>query len=431
MRTRTGAKILYVLLSAPIAICILYSSPVLSRLNKVENANTMHEITKSVPGCSEVVNIRAGSKLVRWPNKDPVTYVDTPDGKRCDFLSKVCSERLPIDGILWDGNELESSRESFPKRNSANSEQVWFAYASETHAPPYWLRHVGDPEWMKEMNYAQHYGTNADFPADSIPGMASWPKTDPKILEDKIHWILYLSSNCAAQSERDDFVRRASYFMDISSLGVCAHNTDFPPRLKHLEMDSDGNSLRLTWKDYGKGHRAVLADYRFRLVIISTLCDDYWADGEKVYQTLEAGVIPIYLGMPNSHDWDPGIAAGVHPAMIHVQDFEGMQELADFIRDLGGDSEEALKRRRRYREFEGLSPVQYPRHAQQLLNKTKGMNWNQFVCEHTHNGDSRRHIEPQLPCRGSWWQYLESLGKDLSRWGCTESDPCITDAAYL
>jgi hypothetical protein len=231
-----------------------------------------------------------------------------------------------------------------------------------------------------------------------------------------------MASNCQVQSERDDFVLRASYFMDIASVGSCVHNTDVPVRIKHLEEDADGNSLRQQWKNYGPAAHAILSIYRFRMLVISTICIDYWA--EKVEQTLRAGAIPIYLGLPNSHAWDPGIAAGVHPAMIHVQDFDGLAELADFVHKLGADTETARVRRLRYHEYQGKEPVMFPRHGEHLLSLTNGTSWEEFVCQRTHDGDPKRRTGEQLPCVGTWWKYLESIGKNLTLWGCTNASPC-------
>lgn len=277
------------------------------------------------------------------------------------------------------------------------------------------------------MNYAKHYGTNTDFPNDAyhardIPGMKSWPRIEQSLLENKKAGILYLSSNCRVQSERDDFVRRASQFMDIESPGSCFHNTEVPTQVKHLEEDANGNNLRMQWGDYSAGAHAIISLYRFRILILSSLCVDYFA--EKIEQTLNAGAIPIYLGAPNSHDWDPGIAAGVHPAMIHIQDFESISELADFVNYLGRETESALSHRRRFFEYQGKEPFMFPRHGQRLLKLTGGASWESFVCQRTHDGDANRRIDVQTPCAGPWWQYMETIGKNLSLWGCTEAAPC-------
>jgi len=342
-------------------------------------------------------------------------------GKRC-FLSKSCSDERLMDSTIWDGRNLIGSF-PFARRDAANKHQIWFTRATETHALPYAHRAIGDAAWMAPMNYARHFGVNTDFPGFSqLPRKKSWPKLKRSLLDKKTEGIVYMASNCQVQSERDDFVLRASYFMDVASVGSCVHNTDIPVRIKHLEEDADGNSLRQQWKNYGPAAHEILSIYRFRLLIISTICIDYWA--EKVEQTLRAGAIPIYLGLPNSHDWDPGIVAGVHPAMIHVQDFDSLAELADFVNKLGADTESARVRRHRYHEYQGKEPVMFPRHGEHLLNLTGGASWEEFVCQRTHDGDPNRSIGEQLPCSGTWWNYLKTIGKNLTLWGCTITSPC-------
>jgi hypothetical protein len=386
--------------------------------------------------CSAAHHFDPDVKVIRDMHKLHVEKqeIKTRTGKRCAFLSATgCSAGGQIDGTIWDGTQESDPRSDHAdRRNPSNEHEIWFVSASEANAPPYRKRPIGDVDWMAGINYARHYGANADFPRAAVFSKVNtnldvvnrtWTSPNSALLSGKTHWILYLSSNCYAQSERDDFVRRASLFMDIDSVGACAHNKDVPLRLKALEEDSEGNNIRSRWGDYSAGSRAILGSYHFRLVIISTLCEDYFA--EKILQTLDAGVIPIYLGMPNSHDWDPGIAAGVHPALIHVQDFDGLSELAEFVLSLGAHDNDAHRRRLRYFEYQSKPPVVFPRHRERWLNKTGGADlWYDFVCLRAHDGNPRRRIDAQFPCHGSWWQYFKSIGKNLTQWGCTPTRPC-------
>jgi len=172
------------------------------------------------------------------------------------------------------------------------------------------MRPIGDPDWMSAMNYARHYEMNADFPTAWGRGSYMLWNTSlsSSMLAGKTHSIVYIASNCLTQSHRDDFVVRASRFFDIDSQGECERNKDTQLRLQSIERGSDGLSVRTKWdKRMYTGAAALLAPYRFRMLIVSSLCNDYFS--EKIAQTLKAGVIPLYLGMPNSHSWDPGLAA--------------------------------------------------------------------------------------------------------------------------
>ena len=386
-------------------------------LRALDNKTLDSECSPLLPSRLEGIKIISCANCIENESEGEITA-----GKKVCFLTKTCRDQNIVDGILWNGNTAGSFPEA--RRNATNKHQVWIARATETHVLPHVNRSIGNAEWMASMNYARHFGLNTDFPAFGVPQKRSWPKLEQSLLDQKTAGIVYMSSNCAVQSDRDDFVRRASYFMDIASVGSCAHNTDVPVRIKHLEEDADGNNLRHQWKNYGPAAHKIISAYRFRLLLDSTICADYWA--EKVEQTLSAGAIPIYLGIPNSHDWDPGIAAGVHPAMIHVQDFNSLSELADFVHDLGADTETARLRRLRYFEHQGREPVMFPRHGEHLLNLTGGDGWLEFVCRRMHDGDPARQAGEQLPCSGTWWRYLENIGKNLTLWGCTDTWPCVS-----
>ena len=206
--------------------------------------------------------------------------------------------------------------------------------------------------------------------------------------------------------------------MDIDSVGSCFHTKDWPARLDHLQFDNDGQTFRDRWGDYSAGTRALLETYKFRLLTISTIYDDYFA--EKICQTLSAGVIPIYLGMPNGHLWDPGIAAGVHPAMIHVSDFESMVELASYVHSLSADTDDARRARHRYFDFIENVPDNetewYPQHVANFYAKTGHESWEGFVCLKTWTGDAGHLSSVQAQPRGDWRTVLETMGKNASLW---------------
>ena len=203
--------------------------------------------------------------------------------------------------------------------------------------------------------------------------------------------------------------------MDIDSVGKCVNNKMFPRRFRRFEFDERGHDKREMWGNYGDALEALVKTYHFRLLIISTLCEDYFA--EKIIQTLAMGTIPIYLGIPNSHDWDPGIAAGVHPAMIHIQDFKSLGELAKYVEKLSEDTEEARQARLKFFEYQKAPPFKFPRHLSALVNRSGGYSEkNEFICGTVHKGDPARKTGPQPRCEGAWFEYLERKGYDLEKW---------------
>ncbi len=320
---------------------------------------------------------------------------------------------------------------------------------------------------MEQMNYAIRYGAGADFPT-SLAGRYRWQVVPPEVFAGKTQGILYLSSNvsgkicqpdsciivstdrsgsstvhffhnavqhllnyqCNTVSNRDSLAYVLSYHLDIDSIGKCINSKMFPRRLRHLEFDHQGKNKRKWWSNYFEATGALLKTYRFRLLILSTLCENYFA--EKVRQTLEAGTIPIYLGIPNSHDWDPGIAAGVHPAMIHIQDYDSIKELAKYVTQLSADTEDARKARLKFFEYQHAPTFEFPRHRVSLM-KRAGVGAStreDFICTTVHKGDSARKIEPQPPCEGTWFEFLKKKGRDLKNWDVDLAKKYKTDEQF-
>jgi hypothetical protein len=410
----------------------------LEKYSTFDNVYAVRKVRKMYPkSCTRILNIPAEVKIVAFLSPDlserkeldsKETFLKLPSGQRCALLRlNECSADGRNDAKLWDSTN--NGITSWTPDQLQHHGQVWFAYSSEAHND-LWQRRIGDAKWMAPMNYAAHFGANTDF-TWGLDYNLSWTSEvpSPKMMAAKTGGILYLSSNCNVASQRDDLVRRAMLSMKIDSLGKCLHNRDWPAKLKLLEFDRSGTSLRETWGNYRVAEKALLEMYRFRWLAISTICKDYIA--EKIQNTLLAGTIPIYIGMPNSHDWDPGIAAGVHPAMIHIQDFDSMSSLVAFVQAINVDTDDARSRRGRYFEYTRVpsNSYSYPRHRQHQYNKTnpKHLSWEQYICQKTHDASGKKKLPvaaPQSRCEGSWWKYFKSLGKDLRRWGCPTKDSC-------
>lgn len=256
--------------------------------------------------------------------------ITTHSGRRC-VPKSPCTDR--VDGVVWNANNYDTKilglGKQIPHRDSEHSKEIWFAHASEVDNPNY-LRPIGDAEWMADINYAIHHARDPDF-LYGFSNHYTWSIPDDSVFDAKSNGIVYMSSNCKAASERDSFMWLSSQYLDVDSVGSCQHNREWPERLHSLEYDSEGIDLRSEWGSYGNAAHKLLTGYHFRLLLISTIYENYFA--EKIKQTLAAGTIPIYLDMPNSHDWDPGLASGVHAAMIHIQDVSSIKRACRFFKD--------------------------------------------------------------------------------------------------
>ena len=74
----------------------------------------------------------------------------------------------------------------------------------------------------------------------------------------------------------------------------------------------------------------VMSRYKFGLAIENTRDPDYIT--EKVFEVLEAGAVPVYLGAPNWRDLLP-----LEHAIIDAAAFDSPHELADFLEVLAAD----------------------------------------------------------------------------------------------
>jgi hypothetical protein len=74
----------------------------------------------------------------------------------------------------------------------------------------------------------------------------------------------------------------------------------------------------------------VISRYKFGLAIENTRDPDYIT--EKVFEVLEAGAVPVYLGAPNWRDLMP-----LEHAIIDAAAFDSPHELADFLKVLAAD----------------------------------------------------------------------------------------------
>ena len=253
--------------------------------------------------------------------------------------------------------------------------------------------------------------------------------------------VVYMASNCGAASGRDSFMRTLNKFVDIDSVGKCARTKDFPGPLRGLEFDAaTGRSKRDHWdgKGYESAASALLQRYKFRLVIANSLCEDYTT--EKLFDCFRHGVVPIYLGSPGTYrQWDPGLAAGVHPAAIHAPDFDSMEGLARHILALAHDD----KKYHRYFEFlDAPSTLPYPVHAARLLAQghvdrghnasvTSGtlQSWEQFACgrlearDDTQNRGLVKVAQVPAGCHGHWLEWFTSLGKNMTLWANAQPPP--------
>lgn len=146
--------------------------------------------------------------------------------------------------------------------------------------------------------------------ASSTPGSIPGNHTHCETSWEEKKEILFLVSNCNSGSGRESFVAQFMQHIPVESLGLCFHNKPFPESVHDLEVDpKTGLSKRAAWGDWETALRATLCFYKFQLIVANCLCDDYM--DEKLAYALEYGILPIYLGMTNVDDFDPGLQSDI------------------------------------------------------------------------------------------------------------------------
>jgi hypothetical protein len=266
-----------------------------------------------------------------------------PGSKACLLTSRreCIGSRRGVDGVIWRLEKYNSGLAYRPalwervRRDPIHRDQLWFGVCAETsHSSP---RFASYDDYVRLFNYtatAEVGGAFHFFEGPSGQGCAKisdqsrshLPVNDQYLQSACTRWdaqleqplselmahkrmgghIMYLATNCDCPSDRDSFVKALQSYLDVDSFGGCLHNKNTPPHIRALEIDpKTGRSTRESWGNYAPAQRALLRQYRFRIVIPNTLCTDYVT--EKFFECLKYGVIPIYLGSPGTaRDWDPG-----------------------------------------------------------------------------------------------------------------------------
>ncbi len=105
--------------------------------------------------------------------------------------------------------------------------------------------------------------------------------------------VIYVQSNCLVPSDRDRYVKELMKYIDIDSYGHCLNNKQFP---KESNLYS---SVNFDSKEFYE----FIAQYKFMLTFENAICFDYIS--EKLWRSLNLGVIPIYRGTHTVIDWLP------------------------------------------------------------------------------------------------------------------------------
>ena len=172
--------------------------------------------------------------------------------------------------------------------------------------------YYADAHYRKKNYQQDKYYALTSFKSEIPVPYFSWAEykiNNPPInFQKAIKGASFLANNCDSMSHREDWVKGLIEDTDlrVDSLSSCFHNAEIPPGLRNLD---------------NKTH--VLEQYLFHLAFENQRSDDYIT--EKMWGTLAAGTLPVYLGAPN-------IKSHVPPnSVIFADDYNSPKELADYL----------------------------------------------------------------------------------------------------
>jgi len=164
-------------------------------------------------------------------------------------------------------------------------------------------------------------------------------------------------SNCGlVKSGRNSWIQELMKHITVHSFGRCYNN----------KRQEDRGCTQPHWD----GKLCVIKQYKFYLAFENSIDVSYVT--EKYWQTLYTGTVPVYIGAPNIHEFDPLYEPGPNgevvpdwkpKSIIRVTDFKNAEELANFLKDLANDEE----RYNSYLAWKNVPPSPY---FQKMINYT-------------------------------------------------------------
>ncbi|GFH10376.1 uncharacterized protein HaLaN_05678, partial [Haematococcus lacustris] len=153
----------------------------------------------------------------------------------------------------------------------------------------YFYACLDDMNYMDQFDIEMTYRRCSHVPVPYFQGDYAWVQNvlfgDPVPWEDKLDAVAYINSNCGAATQRDAL---AQAILDD----------------KRLEMHAWGACKRNRTPPGGRGNKyEIFRRYKFCITMENSERQDYVT--EKLYQGLEAGCLPIYLGTPHVLDVAP------------------------------------------------------------------------------------------------------------------------------
>ena len=131
--------------------------------------------------------------------------------------------------------------------------------------------------------------------------------------------VAYVQGNCSPPSDREAYIYELMKYIKIDSYGSCLNNKQLPLNLKQKSTM------------FSKEYIEFFRRYKFILSFENARCDDYMT--EKIFRTINMGVVPVYLGAPNIQEWLPA-----PDLAILVDEFKSPKDLAAYIKQVDSNA---------------------------------------------------------------------------------------------
>ncbi|KAG0339155.1 4-alpha-L-fucosyltransferase [Podila minutissima] len=129
------------------------------------------------------------------------------------------------------------------------------------------------------------------------------------------NYVGIMVSNCDPKNNRNELIHALIDKAGAHSFGSCIHTTEMPEEFRITPTN---------WGDWVNNKLKMLGGYPFVFAGENSSCMGYVT--EKIYNALQAGAIPIYLGAVDIADFVP------EGSYVDVSKFKDFDALVDYIK---------------------------------------------------------------------------------------------------
>ena len=194
--------------------------------------------------------------------------------------------------------------------------QIWILHTDESPVHMEWRKR--SPALDNMFDYTMCYRKDCNF---SLPFGKIISKRNPvsinydDVFQRKTKDVAWFSSNCRTPSLRRFYADELQKYIPVDWYGGCGRK-------------KCGTSIILKNDDC---HLRISREYKFYLSFENSLCEDYTT--EKLYHIFQhqMPIVPVVRGAPNVKNYIP------NGTYIDTHDFKSAKELAEFLKEVGGD----------------------------------------------------------------------------------------------